>query len=380
MKNNFLIGTLQFFLVIAFLAGALVVSNLLSGIVKEPDLKPSSEEYTPTLAVQSIQPVTYKIQFKTNGTVRLGSSIDIVPQISGKIVKIDRNFHSGGSFGKEQVLFQIQEDDLLHDIEQAKAEIAEASARLELQEAEARTSIAEWHLINTEKPPPLIAQTPQLEEKKAALRAARAKLEKAEMNLSRTRFSLPFAGRIMETSLAVGQYVTAGRSYGRAYALDALEIDVPLQDDQLKWIGRSPDPAIKIYSDYKGSRREYEARLKNVDAMVDDKTRLTRIFLKFEESDPDIVPGVFVEARITGEPKNNIWLLPNGAFQDGRMIWIVQEDNLLQPHNPDIIYIGEDYTIVQGDERTITVVTDPAPGLTQGTKIRVRQDASKPPV
>jgi multidrug efflux pump subunit AcrA (membrane-fusion protein) len=57
---------------------------------------------------------------------------------------------------------------------------------------------------------PLQLNYPQVAQAKARLKAARAELHRAELDLKRTRISVPFNGRVKEKFVGAGQFVTRG--------------------------------------------------------------------------------------------------------------------------------------------------------------------------
>ena len=119
--------------------------------------------------------------------------------------------------------------------DQAKADVATAVATLMLQRAEGDAAKANYALLNPgQAVPALVAKTPQIAQAVARLEAARSRLEVAALELERTAFSLAFDGRVTESSAEIGQVLSRGQSFGRAFAQDALEIVAPLAADDIK--------------------------------------------------------------------------------------------------------------------------------------------------
>ena len=61
---------------------------------------------------------------------------------------------------------------------------------------------------------------------------SRERLRQAEANLQRTRIVAPYAGRVLEKKVDVGQYVSPGTVAATVYAVDYAEIRLPLTDKQ----------------------------------------------------------------------------------------------------------------------------------------------------
>ena len=81
----------------------------------------------------------------------------------------------------------------------------------------------------------MVLRDPQIRQAKAQLESAKAQLAVAELNLKRTSLSLPIDVRIISKKVDLGQYVMAGTNIGTAYGTEAVEIEVPLEDEDLAW-------------------------------------------------------------------------------------------------------------------------------------------------
>ena len=68
---------------------------------------------------------------------------------------------------------------------------------------------------------------PRVEQAEAAVEVARAELEEAELQLSKTRLLAPADGQLVQTTLDLGEFVTAGREVASLYGTDAVEIPLP---------------------------------------------------------------------------------------------------------------------------------------------------------
>jgi RND family efflux transporter MFP subunit len=366
-------GWLQLLLVIFLIAGAFLLSRYLSSLQMEPQPETSAEELRPLVEVVEVKPQTHSLRFKTTGTVQVRAMTNIVPQVSGRIVNIDDNAFAGGLFTPETVLFSIDREEYALVLEQMKAEVSRAETELELQQARSETASAEWRDLNPGEPvPPLVGETPQLKTAQAALDAAISQLKSARLDLSRTDFSLPFSGRTTELELEIGQNVVAGQSYGQAYWLNALEVNMPLENQQLKWLLEAEAPEITVSSDFL-SGVSYAASVKRIAAKLDPQTRMSRAILGFETQMTELLPDVFVEVDVVGPVRKNVWVLPLNALQENGGIWSVTGNNTLTLLRPPIIQINEDAVVAESDGSTIKVVLGNLTEATEHTPVRLRE-------
>lgn len=363
-------GYIQLVLVIVFIGGAFWLSRWLATLQTSP--VPEQQTGLLVLPVETalVAPRDYRLQFDTTGTVQVRAMTDLVPQVSGRIVAVDDNAFPGGHFTPDTVLFEIDPKDFRLEVARSEAEVARATTRLKLQQESSRAAVDEWRQLNPGVPvPPLVAERPQLEEAESALEAAQAQLQLARLNLARTDFRLPFAGRVTAFQLEQGQYVVAGQSYGQAYALSALEIDVPLEDRQLAWLLEAQDPLITVSSAYRGGS-DYRAFVKRVAGKVDPETRFSRVVLGLETASTDLVPDVFVTVHIVGPIRRDVWTLPLDALQENDSIWTVTPDGKLASRRPEIIQINDTCVVAESDGSAIQVVRGNLPEATEGTPVR----------
>ena len=55
--------------------------------------------------------------------------------------------------------------------------------------------------------------------------------------MARTEVSAPFDGLVRNEQVDLGQFVTRGQSIGTIYALDYVEVRLPISADQLAFLG-----------------------------------------------------------------------------------------------------------------------------------------------
>ena len=127
---------------------------------------------------------------------------------------------------------------------------------------------------------------------------------------------MPFRGRIVETSVALGQYVTPGSKIGRAFADDVVEIRLPLNDAQIAAlelpIGFIADAdnarLVSITATLANHQHRWLGSLRRLDAAIDPSTRM--LFGTAQVQDPygrgasktgmPLAVGLFVSAEIAG--------------------------------------------------------------------------------
>lgn len=366
------IGSLQLAVVIGVLVTALALNRILVAAVSDNGPPP-----TPVQAalVEVIRPeiVTERLVIEETGTVEPRSELALSPEVSGRIVSVKPGLAAGTSFKSGEVLFTINQEDYRLRLRQAEADLRTAKSALSLEEAEAASAIREWELVNPGEPvPTLVAREPQLAQARAAVDVAEAALDDARLDLRRTEFSLPFDGRVLETSVEPGLTVTANQSYGTVYSGEGVEVVVGLSPRDLDALR----PAIgrqAVVTGRVGSRGvTAPASVIRVESALDTRSRLISAVLGFEGEAP-FLPGTFVSAQIMGPELENVFVLPASAVSIAGNVWLVEEGALTRREAEVLTRTDETVVIAAFDYASGIVTTLPA-GAREGLEVRILEE------
>ena len=323
---------------------------------------------TPPTVVRTIQPAseTTVLSIMTTGSVNVRNHVALTPQITGRVATVSSSLRAGGSFAAGEELLVIEPSDFELAVEQAQADVASAQSTLLLQQAEGDAARQNYAILHPgEAVPPLVARVPQIEQAKARVASARARSKVAALELSRTRFSLPFAGRVTQASAEVGQLLTRGQSFGRAFALDAVEAVGFIGQEDLHRIS----PAVGRRATVRAGSVVLPASVERVSAELDGRTRFASVFLSFDEV-PDLPPGTFVDVEIEGPALEDVFRLPEAAEQVGAEVWIVNR-GLLDSVSPTVLGRDVNGMVVPAFNYAEGVVVGAVPGARRGLPVVV---------
>ncbi|MEN6424193.1 MAG: HlyD family efflux transporter periplasmic adaptor subunit [Phycisphaerales bacterium] len=158
-----------------------------------------------------------------------------MPEVAGRVVYMHSQLHAGGRIRANEPILQVDPSRYELAVRQARATVEAAEAQVDYERAA-------MGLRETQKPPiefggdsdlPSILREPRVRWAEAALESAKAQLAVAELELDRTSIVLPFDAMIVEETVSLGQYVGVGRSLAIAYGTDALEVEVPVRDEDM---------------------------------------------------------------------------------------------------------------------------------------------------
>ena len=351
-----------------------------------PEKKEESQRLI-SLYVDEVKSEVVTISVQTQGEVRPKTEIDLIPQVSGRIVAISLSFAEGAGFGPGTTLVKIDDTDYKLAVIRARARVAEA--QVAVQRELARTRIKEDHWLDKRssgEPTPYALNKPQLIEAEAKLLAAQADLKQARLNVTRTEISAPFAGRVAEKSIGIGQYVSAGTRLGRVFSTATVEIRLPLTDAQLAELdlpmGFMADafnaPQVQFTARVGNREHFWHGRIVRTHASVDPQTRL--IYAVAEVEDPyglgsdhgaPLAVGMFVSAEITSVTSQLAFVLPRLALRNTDKVYVINDDNRLEIRTVDVLSTSADTVLVtSGVEAGEKVVTSTIPAAVDGMEVR----------
>jgi RND family efflux transporter MFP subunit len=366
---------------------------LLAAIIRmNPPEAPQRAAFTgPMMSVETLPVIArdYQIMLQSYGTVQPRTRSILIAQVGGQIVSINENVRDGGFFEKGDVLGQIDPRDYEANVQIADATLADA--RQALAEAVARSEQAEedWRRLGNEgEPTDLVLRIPQLEAARARVKSAESNLSKAKLDLERTSFVAPFAGRVLRKFVDIGQVVGLNTQLAEIYATDIVEVRLPLRNRDLGYIDlpesfRFMDvkPAdtvdVVIRSDLIGDE-SWQASLVRTEGAIDESARQLHVIAQI--NDPfgrnnvgrsPIKIGQYVTAEIEGKYLSEVLVIPNNTIYQGTYIYTV-EDGILRRKDIDIAWQNDAEAVVAsglkpGDE----LVTTSLGQVTSGIRVSV---------
>jgi RND family efflux transporter MFP subunit len=366
--------------------------------VHRPSLKSElPDSGIPMVRVIEATPQTIRLNIRSQGVVVPRTEIDLVPEVAGQIVRLHPSLAAGGFFEVGDILMMIDTRDYDHAIAEARARIAEAERQVAMEEAQAEQARQEWQVLGEGMPSPLTMREPQLAEARAKLKAAQADMVKARLQRSRCEWRSPFAGRVRNMHIGLGQYVQPGEKLARLYATDVAQIRLPLATDQFAYLDLLLDhrnnkaergPRVILSGEFAGVTHRWEGHVIRTEGALDEETGLlhavaeVRNPYKVEPGHPPLIPGLFVKAEIEGREQANVFVLPPGAVNASQEVLLVDADNRLHIRRIDILRREPDRILAKnglnaGDRLVISRIEIPVEGMKVNAEVVALQPKLK---
>jgi RND family efflux transporter MFP subunit len=391
---------------VVLVAGAWGVVTLMD-TPKRPERRPA-EKQAPLVEVAVAQVAREPVQIVAMGTVRPAASIELRPQVAGRVASVADGLEPGGVFSKGQALFTIDERDYALALEQAKADVraAEAAipvakrqlrtAELELAVEEGNQAVAkrESALFGDDLPPTnrsLALREPhlaaaraaidgargQIRSAEAALAAAVARRDAAELNLARTTLAAPADVVIEERLVDVGETVSPTTPMARLVATDVFWVDVAVPERDLRWL-RVPGSEVKLSNAAAwGEGVERSGRVIRRLPSVDPAGRMARVLVEVADplalepanaALPPVLAGSYLRAQIVGIPLEEAIVVSRNHLREGDVVWVMTEASALSVREVDVLYRGPERVLVgsgvkAGERIVVTPLATPVDGM-----------------
>lgn len=341
---------------------------------------------TPSLPVVDtmvVQPQDYQVLLRTQGTVTPRTQSTLIPEVAGRIVSISANFRDGGAFTAGETLLNIAPGDYENAIIIARADLARARLALEQEKALAQHALEDWNKLGRkDQPTDLTLRKPQVASATAEVAAAEARLQQAKTNLQRTTIRAPYAGRVLEKKVDVGQYIAPGTVAATIFADDAAEVRLPLTDHQLAFVtlpdeGKQQAP-VTLRHFVGDTVRQWQGRLVRTEGSIDTASRQLFVVAQIDKpfqrtaDKPPLKIGQFVEADIRGQKLEHVFVLPRAAVEVGDTVLVLTADRKIQRRKVQVaLRRGEQVVVSDGLQAGDLISLTPMPFARDGTAVEV---------
>lgn len=364
---------------LAVLAGALLLSTALIALKPEP--KPRAVEATlPIVDVVVAQPGPQRMVVRAQGTLAPRDEIELVAEVAGRVVWISPSFDGAGAFAADEPLVRLARDDYEIAAQRARAAVERAQSQLTLARASRERSEALF-AAGAASPAAHDQALGNLEIAEANLRDAEAAQEQAELSLARTEVRAPFAGRVRERKVALGQYLAPNTPVARIFGGGDAEVKLSLRAEDAAFVAlpqdaATPGPRVVLRGDVGGQPRELAARVVSSAGALDPRTRMLSLVARVEgdaaAESAALAMGAFVDAEIEGREIASAVKLPRAALSGDGTVFVVGADDALEVRAVEVLRADEETAWISGGLAAGERVCAHAPtALGRGARVRV---------
>jgi len=403
------------------LLSGLLTMNKLSALKKPPAEAKRTEQ---VLQVEGtiVKTEDVRIFLTGYGEIKALNTVSISPEISGRVVHVNPHLESGEVIPRGTTLFKIDSRIYAARLQEAKAslqQLKDTVLRLEKQwviDRERQKTIQrnrelaqlefkriqQLYAVNNvgtrsgvdkaeqtynaakdqadQMDRALTLYPLQIQEVDSSIASAKARVTIANINLLRCQVKSPFAGRVKNVVIEVGQFVSPGQPVVTLADDTLLEIQVSLDArDARQWILFENTPAKKSTTWFSAPKPvtcklhwtenpKAEPWTGVLDRIIqfNPQTRMLTVAIqidaahsqKGEQDAFPLVEGMFCRVDIPGKTLQNVVRLPRWSVSFENTVYLSTDQNRLQTVPVTVVYAkGEDVFVSQGLTPGQTVVT-----------------------
>jgi RND family efflux transporter MFP subunit len=324
-------------------AGLLLAAALLAGCDGKDKAAPAPQPPSVTVA----QPLAKKVTDWDEYTGRFTAvqSVELRARVSGYLDSI--KFTDGQLVEKGQLLFVIDPRPFQATLDKARADLKVEESRRDLAQLDLTraTKLLAARAVSQEEYDTRAQTSAQTA---ASVASASAAVRNAELDLEFTQIRAPFAGRIGDRKIDIGNLVSGGAG---ATLLATIVTEDPIyfefdgsEADYLKYVrlasaGTRPSSRdapnqvyVKLMDETKWS---HAGKMNFVDNQLDPNSGTVRGRAVLTNAGSVFQPGMFGRLRLLGSGQYDGLLLPDEAVvsdQATKLVMVVGEDGTVSPH------------------------------------------------
>ncbi len=323
------------------------------------------------VSVIQVKPTPTPVQTELPGRVQAIEDAEIRARVTGIVQDIA--FEQGSRVKAGQLLFTIDPAPYKAARDQAAAQLQSAEATVKTAKllAQRYAKLVRQNAISRQEYDNAVAQA---DEAAAAVAAARAALETAEINLGYTSVTSPIDGTIGKSLVTVGALVSASSATHMATVqrLDEVYVDITQSTTELSDMRRriadgdlTPDAdgaaAAQVLLD-DGDVYPHDGKLLFSGVSVDPSTSQVSLRAQFPNPEEILLPGMYVRVRLKQGVDEQALTVPAQAVQRGTsgestLVVIKDEKATFTPVSVGPIY-EDRYIIYRGIEAGDQVVVE----------------------
>lgn len=302
-------------------------------------------EQAPPQAVDvlTLTPQTITLSTELAGRVSPFTIAEVRPQVDGIVLK--REFREGADITKGDVLYRIDPAIYIAELASAKASLMQSRANLKAAKSKADRykNLVSNKAVSQQEYDDADAVYKQAA---AAVELAKARLQRAEIDLNYTELKSPIDGRIGRSSITQGALVTANQiaSLATVQQLDPVYVDLTQSSVELLRLRQQieagskqsepPDDIAVLLELENGTVYPHAGKLAFSEVSVNENTGSVTLRAVFPNPEQWLLPGMFVRAKVDTTTIDDALMLPPQAVsrtaKGEPSVMVVSTENIVE--------------------------------------------------
>ncbi len=346
----------------------------------------------PVVTVMAVQSALVPLVTELPGRTTPYLIAELRPQVGGIVQQ--RAFTEGSEVRAGQLLYRIDAAPYQAAYDSAKANLARAEANLQVAKVTAERYAGLVSIQAVSKQANDDAQA-ALQLAQADIAAAKAALDKARIDLDHTQVKSPISGRIGRSSVTQGALVTANQAEALATVqqLDPIYVDLTQSSADMLRIRRdlaagtlqrnakAAVPVTLVLED--GSEYASVGSLAFSEVTVDENTGSVTLRAKFPNPKGELLPGMYVRARLPQGVRSEAILVPHAALmRDARgkaLVMVVDAESKVQARPVQVVQsLDSQWVVTDGLQPGERIIVEGLQKVRPGASVQAEEAQGTP--
>ena len=324
------------------------------------------------VSIIEVAPREVPVSFDAVGRTEGSREVQVRARVSGILEK--QLYTEGDSVKAGAVLFQIERAPFEIELAQARGTLAEITAReaLAAQENERLKMLADKRAISQKEADQAASM---LQQSRALLQVAQARMRQAELNLSYTTVTAPIGGITGRAQQSIGSLVAPNNDSALLTTLtrgDPLWVRFALSEAEYATVRGNDPKAIEVKLETADGRPYKEsARVNFAGSTVDAATGTVQMRAEVPNPDLGLLPGQFVRVRVIAGRQSAMVVPQTAVMQNegGRFVWLAADGKAVQRPIKAGSWLGTDWVVLEGLKPGDAVILDNLVRLRPGAPV-----------
>lgn len=314
-------------------------------------------------------PVTFEAVARTEGSREVQVRARVTGILEQQLYKEGERVKAGTP------LFRIERAPFEIELQQARALLAETTARQELaqQEYERLKGLVDRRAISQKEADQALSTQRQ---STAAMQLAAARVRQAELNLSYTSINAPIGGITGRALQSVGSLVSPNADSALLTTLtlgDPIWVRFALSESEYARLRGSQEIQVQVeLAD--GKTYPHPGRLNFSGSTVDAATGTVQMRAALPNPQLDLLPGQYVRVRVLAGTQQ-AFVVPQTAVaqnETGRFVWVTDGEKAMPRQIRAGNWLGADWVVLEGLKPGDRVIVDNLIRLRPGAQVQVK--------
>jgi len=348
-------------ILVVLLGGAAFIAMNYLASQKEEVKPPKVEKELPLVKTQAVNYTDVFVNVEQTGRLISKGRVDLISEVSGKMLPGDIPLVVGQSFKKGDVLLRIFDQDARLSLKAAKSRFLSSIANvLPDIKFDYSDNYQNWlnffNSININQPLPDLPDVKN-ENEKIYLAGKNIlndyfSIQTSEIVLSRYTIRAPFDGAYSSVSLEVGSIANMGSRIARMIRTDIMELQVPISIEEVPYVNKGNQVKVTYLS------KEMTGKVDRVSEFVDQQSQSVLVYVELKNTSQfPLYEGMFMKAHFAQTELKDVMEIPRAAVFNYDEVFTVVNGKL-NKNRVNVAKLDEYSAYIKGLKKGALVVTE----------------------